>query len=82
MKKKVLIFGKDCFIQNKFNVYEKLINIDEIYIKRIVLSNKNHTVIMVHINISLDIYIKAVPFHDHYAMHEIYTNDCMSSIFW
>ena len=35
-----LIFGEECIIKNKFNLYEKSINIDKLHIKRVVLVNR------------------------------------------
>ena len=39
-KKKVLIFGEEGIIENKFHVYKRSVSIDELDIKRIVLSKK------------------------------------------
>ena len=41
-------------------------NIDKVDIRKIVLSNKNHIVRKVYINVVLDTYIKVMPFHQHY----------------
>ena len=40
MEQKALLFGEDCINKNKFHIYIKPINIDQVDIKRIVLFNK------------------------------------------
>ena len=67
MKEKILIFGEEGIIKNKFHIYEKSVSIDKVVIKRIILSKKIHMVIKVYINILLDIYRKVQLFHHHYA---------------
>ena len=63
----LFIFSEAYINKNKLQIYEKSINIDKVDIKRIVLSNKESHGNKGHINILLDIYIKAVPSHHHYG---------------
>ena len=39
MEQKVLISGENCIIKNNFHIYEKSININEVDIRKIGLSN-------------------------------------------
>ena len=70
MEQKVLIFGTEYIIKDKFHIYAKSINIDKVYIKRIVVSNiepfgniGSYKYFIGYIYIY--IYMKVMPFHHH-----------------
>ena len=62
-----MYFGENGIIENALHKNKKLININELDIKRIVLSGKNHMVIKIHLNTLFDKDIKVVFFHHHYV---------------
>ena len=62
-----MYFGENRTIKNAFHKNKKPININEGDIKRIVLSEKNHMIIKIHLNSLFDIDIKIMLFHYHYV---------------
>ena len=67
MEQKALYFGENGIIKNAFHKNKKLININEVDIKKIVLSDKDLMAIKIYLNTLLDIYINAMLFHHHYV---------------
>ena len=65
MEQKALYFGENGIIKNAFHKNKKLININEVDIKKIVLSDKDLMAIKIYLNTLLDIYINAMLFHHH-----------------
>ena len=65
MEQKALYFGENGIIENAFHKNKKLININEVDIKKIVLSDKDLMAIKIYLNTLLDIYINAMLFHHH-----------------
>ena len=65
MEQKALYFGENGIIKNAFHKNKKLININEVDIKKIVLSDKDLMAIKIYLNTLLHIYINAMLFHHH-----------------
>ena len=67
MEHKSWSFDKQSINKNVFHKNKKLIGIDKVDIRKIVLPKKIYIVKMVHLNILLDLYMKVTLFVYHYA---------------
>ena len=66
MEQEAVHFGEDSIIKSAFHKNKKPININEVDIKRIALSNKK-SYVKIHLSTLLDIDMKVMLFHLYYA---------------
>ena len=67
MEQEAVHLGENSIIKSAFHKNKKPININEIDIERIVLSDKKNHTIKIRLNTLLDIDMKVMFFHLHYA---------------
>ena len=66
MEQEALYFGENGIIKSAFHKNKNPININEVNIKEILLSHKNHLV-KIYLNTLLDIDIRVMLSHYHYS---------------